>query len=297
MRHPDKRNVIVATTIALLVAPLAPNATAEGQESERFLYVVKMTGKWRALTGSASADLKLLGRVRTDARLQLDEADGEVSSIVLRDPRTLATRSLECSAERPCGSTSIPVSGLRPVVSGISRNAITDALYADLGESEKIRDRIRLVGARGSDRDIGILLLAYSGARVDIREISAKVNQPAERLVVRFCSLTDDAGDIGDCLESRALMPNDCHAASRSCDVKNAGAYRVDVYMRERSMLGSVTLASGFAALVPVRALTTASATRDSLINALDALTPALGDDERRALSAAATLAIAGIKR
>lgn len=299
MRSPNEkwRWLIVLAAVATLFVPLAPNATTEGQDSQRFLYVVKMTGKWKASSGATFADLKLLARVRSDAKLQLAEPGGEMSSIMLRDPRTLATRSLECTPDRRCGETAIAVATLPTVGSRLAKTANVEELYTDLGQREEIRDRIRLVGARGTDRELGITLLGRSGTRVDLREIIERVKHPTDRLVARFCSLTDADSESDDCLESRSLLPNDCSLATASCDVKAVGAYRVDVYTRERSMLSSVVLASGFAAIVPASSLSAAAVKRDALASALEGLAPALGDDERRGLAAAATLAVAGIRR
>lgn len=295
MRYPL---LLLASAVAL---DGAADRVAGAQDRARFLYVAEVAGPWRALSATQPVPLRALMRVAADARLQLD-AQGQAAQqdtsffIVLRDPRTLARHVRRCSAAQPC-SGEIPVAQLSVVRTGIARAARTAELYADLGSRDEIRERIRLVGARGSERDVGVVVLTREGSLVDVAPLVRALKRPADGLVARFCSLTDADVDPNECLESRRRLPADCDLSATACELRAAGGYRIDIYARERSMLGSVAVASGFAAVVAPAGRGAAVAQRDSLARSLASLESELSEDERRGLSAAATLAIAGVRR
>jgi hypothetical protein len=62
-------------------------------------------------------------------------------------------------------------------------------------------------------------------------------------------------------------------------------------------MLCSLAVASGFAAVVPVATRDAASTRRDELTQTLKQLAQGLNAEELRAVSAAATFSVAGVKR
>lgn len=271
-------------------------AIAQG-DRPRNLYVIEISGTWTA--SAAKDNLKLFTPVSTSARLRLTAGDPYTSRIVLRDPRTLSKHTRECSSAKPCDGL-MAVSDIKPEPTGLAATAKAAGLYADLGERSQLRDRVRLVGARGTERDIGIVVLTREGVRVEVREITARVQQPTDRLVARFCSLSDANLDENECIESRRRAPSDCDLTAPHCELPagdSVGAYRVDVYVRERSMLGSVAVASGFAAVVPIAARDSAAATRDELAQIISELAAGLLAEELRGLTAAATLTVAGYSR
>ena len=283
------------------LAACAPVCTLPAQqESPRTLYVIEIEGSWSALVGSRTIDLKTLTPVSTAAQLRLVSGDQSRAKIVLRDPRTLFRYYRHCTPTSRCGGQPIAVSELATEKTGLAASAQAAGLYADLGERKLLGDRVRLVGARGNERDIGIVIVTRDGGRIDMREIVARIQQPPERLVARFCSLSDPNLDANDCIESRRRAAGDCDLAAASCEVSatdSVGAYRVDVYVRERAMLGSLSVASGFAAIVPSASRDTATAVRDGLAQTLRQLAPGLIPEELRALAAAATFAVAAVKR
>jgi hypothetical protein len=292
------RLIFTCAAAALLASP---SAVARAQsDGPRNLYVIEIEGTWTASIGSQTITLKALAPVSSAARLQLSAGDQSDSKIVLRDPRTLFLRRRLCTTAKPCGGQPIAVTQLETVKTGLAATAQAAGLYADLGERAQLRDRVRLVGARSTERDIGIVIVTRDGARIDLREILARVQQPADRLVARFCSLTDPNIDETECIESRRRAPADCDLTSSQCELAagdGVGAYRVDVYVRERSMLGSLAVASGFAAVVPVATRDAASTRRDELTQTLKQLAQGLNAEELRAVSAAATFSVAGVKR
>jgi len=287
------RRALMACVVS---AAVACDAVAQARKPPAYLYVAEVHGTWVAQTGSNSVALQPLVRVSSAARFR-PTGDQSQAVLVLRDPASLTRFQRRC-AEKSC-QTPLSFADFDIVRTALATKVTVDQLYADLGERAEIRERIRLVGARGNDRDLGIVVLTRSAARVDLSEIAQKLDQPRDRLVARFCNLSAASAESDDCIEARTRMPGDCDLASQFCEVSGTGsaAYRVDVYVRERAMLGSVAVASGFAAIVPAADRERALTTRDALAKQLKQAAPALVDDEIRGLSAAATFAVAGLKR
>jgi hypothetical protein len=289
-----------ACALPLGSARIASGIASAQQDAPRNLYVIEIAGTWTATVGSQTLALKPLTPVSTAARLRLASGDQSAARIVLRDPRTLFLRRRLCTTAKPCSGQTITVAQLDTVKTGLAATAQAAGLYADLGERAQLGDRVRLVGARGNERDIGIAIVPIEGARMDVREILHRIQQPPVRLVVRFCSLSDANAEDNECIESRRIAAGDCDLSASHCELPagaGVGAYRVDVYARERAMLGSVSIASGFAAVVPAASRDAARGTRDDLATTLTKLAPGLLAEELRGLSAAATFAVAGVKR
>lgn len=261
-------------------------------------YAVKVSGTWVQHSGSGTKPLVSLGRVAANATLELTQGSATDTTLFfsIRNPRTLGLATLRCGVETPCRGR-IAVSALKFERSGPEGGRVVEGLYHDLGSDEALRSRIRLVGARGDGREFGILVLALKDGAIDLSELRQRAGAGASAAVVRFCNLDADSG-WEDCLESRQLLPGDCSLEANSCTVNLApGAYRADLYDRDRRMLRSVPRGVGFAAIVAPNKLDAAVVARDSVEGTLLRIGKSLSPEELRALQGAAVRSLAASSR
>jgi hypothetical protein len=172
-------------------------------------------------------------------------------------------------------------------------------IFVRLG-SDQLGARMKVAGARSEERELGLLVLAASPAGHDMEPLLARLPSRASRtLVVRFCPLQGDSTlEVERCLEDRDLKGTDCELTATSVCAKSSSppapvAVRIDVYERERTMLGSVSVATGFGVLVPTAEVRRVSAERDAIVQLLESSRPELGPGEFHALLASAALALA----
>ena len=254
---------------------------------ERSLYVARVSGEWVAVAGGDSVPLAALSRVSSQALVRYVGADPRARGglLVVRDPRTLGKATLRCGPATHCESPA-DVARLRFETSS-GADARTTAIATRLGEQESLRERIRLVGARGGERDLGLVMLVSGDA--DLSGLAAQLAAPAS-LVARFCTLEQGTAD-DDCLLSRRPLTEDCPLSSVRCALR-PGAYRVDVFARERSMLGTLAVAAGVAVVVEPARRDAVEARRRALWGALSAMRSEFGDDEWRGLLGSAAIGL-----
>lgn len=256
---------------ALLIAALfcVPQA--------RSLYVVQVVGPWVAVQGRDTIELAALSRVPGEATIAYvgDDPQDPKASIILRDPRTLGKAQWQCGKQVRC-DRGIAVSQLRfAVASSVGRAAATE-LATRLGDQESLRERIRLVGARAEARDAGLVVLSTTPNL----SVLTTGTDPAG-LIARFCGLQSGSGD-DPCLTDRRLLPNDCPVAA-PCTLA-PGAYRVDLYRKERSMLSTVAVVGGVAVVVPEARKPAVEREVARLLASLRPVRAEFGDDEWRGL-------------
>lgn len=280
--------------------PAWPASTASvipGTGQGHYYYVADVVGEWEEESedGKATTSLTPLARVRPAARVRYaGPRDGEPGALlILRDPRSLGKATLRCDAGRSC-STPFELVKLRFERRGAPVPAGTGALYGAVAERDAMRGRIRLVGARAdagaSGLDADVLVLASERGSVDLSALRSAV-APSGGWVARFCSLAPEV-DVDECLATRRILPADCESSATKCTPGVEGAVRIDVFTRERSMLSSLPIASGFAVLVPPQAQRAALAERDRLLAPIRSERSATGVEEWRALLAAAAMAV-----
>lgn len=288
------RATVVLAAIVLAMARLG------AQEEHGRIYVVTLSGSWSAGTGKPLRETSVIPagveEIARDA-----EYGSETDSLVLRDSRTLGLATIRCSPEARCRRP-VRVASLQfitsPAVARLPR-AASQRLFVRLG-GDDLGGRARLAGARGTARTLGLLLLPVRGSEVDLGEVrSALAGESSEGLVVKLCPLargSDD--DFESCVDDREIHPDDCALAraagcTRTGVSKEPMAMRLDIYARERSMLSTLAVASGFAVLVPPDDVTSVAARRKQMMTMLDSIHSELGAAELRALKAAAALELA----
>lgn len=288
----------VSVPAALLLLSLALPRVGVAQVGS--LYVVAKGGRWVERYEGRLTVLDILSGVAPSATLELEDGEGAATDttnfIVLRNPRTLGKATIICSPASPCRGP-LDVSRLRFPRSGPEASRQVEAMYTDLGANQLLRSRIRLVGARGYERELGVLVLGRQATGIDLTDLLSRFREPASGLVARFCSLTH-GNDADDCIDSRMMRVGDCALTDAVCaGALSEGVYRVDVYVRERRMLGSVATSAGFAAVVPASRVPVATAKRDSLMHALSSIRKELTAEEARGLAAAAARSVGAVER
>ncbi|MGQ0650620.1 MAG: hypothetical protein ACT4P7_24025 [Gemmatimonadaceae bacterium] len=261
----------------------------------RYLYVADVSGEWVALSGRDSTQLDVLARLPSSARIRYVGADprDESASLVLRDPRTLARATVRCGARARCQEP-VDVAALRFSQNHAASRAQAAGLYARLGDQESLRHRIRLVGARSEDRDLGLLVLAVDDSGLDLTGLISAAPPTAANLIARFCDLNETAIE-DDCLTSRRQRPADCLLSHPRCrGTLRPGAYRVDLFARERAMLATVPVAAGFAVLVSADRRIETVTRRDAALGPLVAVRSEFTGEEWRGLVAAVAVGLAG---
>jgi hypothetical protein len=265
---------------------------------ERRLYVADVVGVWEVtLSGASPTRLMPLTRVPEGGAVRYagDSAEAPSALLVVRDARTLEKARVRCSTSKACAQP-LPVVQLPFVRATVAPNAATGALYATTGERDAFREKLRIVGARGDDRQLAATIVVLSDGGLDVGSIARELGRPGAGLVARFCALTGTMPE--ECLESRRPLATDCPLDTPRCHgVSAAGAYRVDVYAKERTLLSSVAVASGFGIVVAPSQLASATAERDALVAPLLRGRAEFGDDEWRALLAAVAITVASGER
>jgi hypothetical protein len=275
-------------------ATLALGSTSTGAVAqERHYYVAEISGAWQAVSIGAPLDLAPLGRIPSTAKVRYtgNAADGASAYLILRDPRTLGKARLRCDATMQCAQPTA-IAQVRFERSAAVPGRAVGALYATIGERENLRERLRLVGARSDDRALAVVVLPLASGRVDLVPLTRELDRPASGLVARFCALSGEAFD--ECLNSRRLLSSDCPLDGPCAAQRTPGAFRVDVFKKERTMLSTMAVASGFAVVVRRDQADIATAEHAALVAPLLKARSEFSDDEWRALLAAAALKIAG---
>ncbi|MGQ0764853.1 MAG: hypothetical protein ACT4OZ_04215 [Gemmatimonadota bacterium] len=265
-------------------------------------YVADVVGDWEVLgeQGGAATNLGPLAKLRPTARVRYTgPRDAEATALlVIRDPRSLGKATIRCSGGTSC-SRPLELVKVRFERRGAAVPAGTGALYAAVAERDAMRQRIRLVGARGQGTTAGldadVLVMVDDRGSVDLAALRSAI-APSGGWVARFCTLAAGA-DADECLASRRLLATDCESAAPKCTPGVTGAVRVDVFIRERAMLSSVAIASGFAVLVPAGEQRAAMAERDRLLSPIRPERGTMSAEEWRALLAAAAMAVESASR
>lgn len=265
-------------TVLLLTAWTATRGT-----QERALYVSDAVGDWRMITGTDTAMVSPLDRVPPGAKLWYagDRPRDKGWFVAIRDPRTLRKSTIRCGQSQRCelpariDQLSFAPTSKLPAAAG--------EMAAQLGERDALRGRIRLVGARSGGRDLGLVVAGTSG-------IATTLAEKGGGLVARLCPLENDDDD---CLTNRRMTLSDCVVDATSC-TRTPGAYRVDLYRRERTMLGSVAEWTGVTLVVADARRAAVEREATTRLNDLAGARHEFGDDEWRGLLAVLALRLAG---
>jgi hypothetical protein len=254
-------------------------------------YVVRSVGDWVAfekdtarppgsLSRVAKDILRPLGplsRVAPDTRVGLRSTKSidTAYTLVLRDPRSLRTAQWSCKPVAQCLARR-PASQLTLVGPALAASPRTSGLFVHLADDAEARARVRLVGARGVQDDLGLIVLTTDSSATD--SILARVTGEREDLVVRICPIAGDAG--GDCggHDPRASHPT---------------AVTVAVYRRSGQRLSGPPLATGVAIVTPRDAQAAIAGLTADYWRDLLAIRPSVTRDEFRGLTLAAALEIA----
>jgi hypothetical protein len=278
-----------ALTCATLIAGLSRVAPA--QESPRVFYVVRTTGNW--VVGDGTEPVRPLQRIEATARIGVQRGVAVKSNyeIVLRDPRTLQTHTWVCKPVARCSTTREAgrLSSAGPLMKTSQRTA---ALFVHLSGAEE-RSRARTVGARGSELDLGLLVLVADSARLDARPLRGGIDTAGAKLVARFCELAGERPRT-DC----ATSPTDeCALADwASCTLRSVAppaAVAIAILTRDQPSRPDNLVARAVGVVTTLGGRARVAALAQLYTNDLAALRAQLTNQEFRALQAAAALAIA----
>jgi hypothetical protein len=289
---------VARVTLILLASCIGFGARASSaQVARRNVYVTRVQGEWTVV--GATDPLQALDPVSRSARLSCKPCDH--ARLVLRDPNSLRTTTLSCKSGGTCPAE-VAVADHRFEAGASIPRAARRGLFVRLGE-EGFAPRVKQIGARGDERDVGLLVLPVDGRAIDVTPLASRLPPASGRYVVRFCRLeggTDE--ELDDCLESRVIRTGDCDVTPVApCAPGFVGetpaAVRIDVYVRERTMLSSVSAANGFGVLVPTALAPRAMTAVAALVRELAAVEAHVEPEELRALRAAAALDLAAALR
>ncbi len=242
------------------------------------LYVVRSVGDWVAFDTTPARPLGPLSRVAPDAQVGLrsPKSIDTAYTLVLRDPRSLRTAQWSCKPVAQClarrQASQLTLAGPAPAVSPRA-----SGLFVHLADDAEARARVRLVGARGVQDDLGLIVLASDSA-IATDSIIARVTGDREGLVLRICPIAGDTG--GDC---------DGHVPR----VSRPTAVTVGVYRRSGQRLSGPPVATGVAIVTPRDARADIAALTAEYWRDLLAIRASVTRDEFRALTLAAALEIA----
>jgi len=275
-------------------------------------YVVRSVGDWVAFEKDTARQSGSVSRVAKDilrplGPLSLVAPDTRVGlrstksidtayTLVLRDPRSLRTAQWSCKPVAQCLAQR-PASQLTLVGPALAASPRTSGLFVHLADDAEARARVRLVGARGVQDDLGLTVLTSDSSTIATDSIVARLTGDREGLVLRICSITGDAGGDCDGTDARGLRADDCQLdSSAHCHVARDGrptAVTVAVYRRNGQRLTGPPLATGVAIVTPRDTRAAIAAATADYWRDLLAIRASVTRDEFRALTLAAALEIA----
>jgi len=260
--------------------PMAwPSVDAAQDSAAVNRYVVRSVGDWVAFEKDAMRPLGPLSRVAPDTPVGLRSTKSidTAYTLVLRDPRSLLTAQWSCKPVALCLARR-PASQLTLGGPALAASPRTSGLFVHLADDAETRARVRLVGARGAQDDLGLIVLTSDSSGIATDSILARVTGEREDLVVRICPIAGDAG--GDC-------------GGHDPRARNPTAVTVAVYRRSGQRLSGPPLATGVAIVAPRDTRAAIAALTADYWRDLLAIRTSVTRDEFRALTLAAALEIA----
>ena len=290
---------IVARTLLIIVG--VSLSTAHAQEPAKRLYVVRAVGDWVLFDGGKPLQLRPLDPVLPTALIGI--RPGAIvdtgHALVLRDPRSLRTATWKCN---PVGRCRIAqrVSRLTFTGASLPTSKRTGALFVHLGESRDERSRVKLVGARGAEQDMGLVLLFAHSDTIDRELLISRAGNESSQSVARICPLQPSAeGTRGACELARDIGKYDCDLNSKAqCDLsgifRKESAVSIQIFSRVGSVIARDPSALGFGVVaLSQRNKSCLMRLREAYARDLGALETSVSMEEFRALEAAAAAEIA----
>ena len=306
MRFPARparsRTLGAVPRVLLATLPWASGAEALGAAPRgaaprgSYVVVARISGQW-VVEGDAGEDTLRSALVTIPARATVRPVatpGGATPRLKLRDS-TSAVDSVVCLPASRCAG-------------GVRLDTLTFGAGRLRGEGPKLyhefsalgrRPALRILGSRGGDGVLPLLVLARTDSAIDLAAAVAAATAAGTRgpLVVRLCALDASDADARACLTDRRPRPDDC-ALDGVCSAAGRvpGAFRVELFVRESTMLGAVPVLSGFAAVVVPARAAAAERARVDLTRLLDQAQEELSAEEYAGLLAAAAMRVAAAR-
>lgn len=217
---PACRYFAFSVAVAMPISGLRPE-----QDTVPHVYVVQAVGDWIAVKEGRLVPLTPLTRVPADARVRV-RAYASVDtaySLTLRDPRSLRTATWTCKPVARCRSER-RTSELTFAGSPIPASPRTSALFVKLGDGAEARRRVKLVGARGSGQDWGLIVFVADSGWLDTAPLAQLLGSDRKGAVLRLCDVPShtQAGNRA-CPDAPEVGEEDCALdATARCRVPNS---------------------------------------------------------------------------
>ena len=272
-------------TRLLAIGTLFASRLAAQPAAPRY-YVARLVGSWVVVDSTGTHPLVALDAVAPNAALSVDPGARLDSTyeITLRDPRSLRVAPWPCRPVLQCRGSQ-RAAALTFESATLKTSARTGALFLSLGEETEQRSRVKLVGARGTARDWGIVVLAIDSGKLDLQPLLSRAGAREEDLVARICAAscrTDQTVGAGDCLLTREVP----------CLFSQSGdppiPLRVDILGRVDSLVAESPTARAYGIATSSRDRTRLMKQVAAYMRDIDALGSSISDEERVALEEAA---------
>jgi len=275
-----------------------PSVAAAQKGAAVNLYVVRSVGDWVAFDTNPVRPLGPLSRVAPDTRVGLRSTKSidTAYALVLRDPRSLRIAQWSCKPVAQC-LVRRQASQLTLAGPGLAASPRTSGLFVHLADDAEGRARVRLVGARGVQDDLGLIVLTSDSSAIATDSIVARVTGEREGLVLRICPIAGDAGADCDSADAHTVRADDCSldgaARCRVALESRPTAVTVVVYRRSGQRLPGPPVATAVAIVAPRNVRAAIAALTTDYWRDLLAIRASVTRDEFRALTVAAALEIA----
>lgn len=265
-----------------------------------YLYVVSTTGDWVVVGDSTKRTLQALDRVPVTARIAIRPGArvDTTYAVVLRNPQSLRIASWECKPATRCRQALL-VSRLPLTGGSLATSRRTGGLFIHIGETNDERSRIKIVGARGEERDWGLVALLRDSGVIDVAPLTSKMATDDGQMTARFCEMVvPDDKSADDCRHPNDVSTNSCELGSkRACrnplTERNTVPVDIRIHNRVDDDIAIEPAVRAFGVISSRRTFACSQKLLADYSSDLASLRGALTDAEFRALERAAAAAVA----